>query len=94
MVKAIRIAEKALGKVQYGVSENEANSRAFRRSLFAVENIKAGDLFTKENVRSIRPGHGLHPRYLSQILSCRANCDIKKGMPLRWDMIECRELEI
>ena len=91
MVKAIRTAEKALGKVHYGVSEQEAKSRVFRRSLFVIKDIKAGDIFTKENVRSIRPGHGLHPRYLDHIFSCNAVADIEKGTPLRWDLVSCKE---
>lgn len=90
MVDAIRITEKALGSIYYGATPNEANSRIFRRSLFAVKNIKAGELFTEENIRSIRPGHGLHPRYLKQILGCRAAVDIERGTPLRWDMIEVK----
>jgi pseudaminic acid synthase len=91
MVDAIRIAEKALGKVHYGVNEQEAKSRVFRRSLFVVRNVKAGEVFTEENVRSIRPGHGLHPRHLSQILGCHATADVERGTPLRWDMIGCKE---
>ena len=62
MVDAVRIAEKALGKVHFGSSAKEANSRVFRRSLFVVQDVKRGDLFTAENIRSIRPGHGMHTR--------------------------------
>lgn len=91
MVDAIRVAEKALGRVHYGVSEKEAKSRAFRRSLFVVRDIKAREIFTEENVRSIRPGYGLHPRYLNQILGCRATADVERGTPLKWDMIVCKE---
>ncbi|HHV53125.1 MAG TPA: pseudaminic acid synthase, partial [Synergistaceae bacterium] len=61
MVEAVRAAEKTLGKVYYGVSEKEAKSRVFRRSLFVVKDVKAGEVFTEDNVRSIRPGHGLPP---------------------------------
>src|SRR5208283_2124413 len=63
MVDAVRTAEKALGEVQFGFSEKEEASRVFRRSLFVVEDVKQGETFNAENVRSIRPGHGLHPRY-------------------------------
>jgi len=87
MVEAIRTVEKALGKVHYGVSEREAGSRVFRRSLFVVKDIKVGELFTEENVRSIRPGHGLHPRYLKDVLGRRATRDITAGTPLTWNMV-------
>lgn len=62
-------------------------SREFSRSLFVVKDIKAGEIFTEENVRSIRPGYGLHPKYLKKILGKRATQDIKKGTPLNWDLI-------
>jgi pseudaminic acid synthase len=87
MVKAIRIAEKSLGVVHYGVSEQEAKSKVFRKSLFVVRDVKAGELFTHENVRSIRPGYGLHTRYLKDVLGRYAARDIKKGTPLRMDMM-------
>jgi N-acetylneuraminate synthase len=88
MVNAIRIAERAVGKVHYGVSETEAKSRAFRRSLFAVKDISAGEEFTEENVRSIRPECGLHPRYLKDVLGRRAAFDLARGTPLEFDMID------
>jgi N-acetylneuraminate synthase len=84
MVAAVRVAEKALGTVHYGVSGAEAKSRIFRRSLFVVKDMKAGEVFTEENVRSIRPGYGLHPRYLDEIIGRRAVCIIKRGTPLTW----------
>ncbi len=87
MVRAIRMAEKALGKVRYGVSEKEAESRVFRRSLFVVKEVKKGEAFTPENVRSIRPGYGLHPKHLRDILGRHAAFDISRGSPLRWDML-------
>lgn len=87
MVDAIRMAEKALGKVHYGVSEREAKSRVFRRSLFVVKDMKAGERFTEENVRSIRPGHGLPPRHLPEVLQHHAARDVVRGMPLSWDLI-------
>jgi N-acetylneuraminate synthase len=84
MVDAVRTAEKALGGVHYGASEQEAASRMFRRSLFVVQDVKAGDVLTEENVRSIRPGHGLPPRQLPEILGRRASRDIQRGTPLSW----------
>lgn len=87
LVDAVRDAEKALGEVHFGFSAHEASSRVFRRSLFAVQDVKRGELFTAENVRSIRPGHGLHTRYLGEVLGRRAACDIERGTPLRWDLV-------
>ena len=87
MVNAIRTAEKALGEVHYGVSEQEANSRIFRRSLFVVQDAKAGQKLSESNIRSIRPGHGLHTRYMKEILGRTFACDVKRGTPLRWDLI-------
>jgi len=87
MVEAVRVAEKALGQVSYQVTAGEAASRAFRRSLFIVQDIKAGELFTEANVRSIRPGYGLHTRYLPEILGRRAAQDIERGTPLNWSLI-------
>jgi N-acetylneuraminate synthase len=88
MVEAIRTAEQALGAVHFGVSPQEANSLAFRRSLYVVLDLRRGEEFTAENVRSIRPGHGLHTRYLSQVLGKRASRDIVRGTPLGWDLVE------
>ncbi|MGA2696172.1 MAG: pseudaminic acid synthase [Terriglobales bacterium] len=88
MVDAVRMTEKALGSVQFGAGEHEEGSRVFRRSLFVVVDIKCGDLLTKENTRSIRPGHGLHTRYLKDMIGKRAKRDIDSGTPLSWDMVE------
>lgn len=87
MVEAIRIAEKAVGKVCYKVGKREAKSRVFRRSLFVVKDMKAGEVFTEENVRSIRPGYGLPPKFLKEVLGRRAAYDIKYGTPLSWELI-------
>jgi len=88
MVDAVRIAEKALGQPQFGPSEREASSLKFRRSLFVVEDLRQGEAFTKKNVRSIRPADGLHPRYIDEVVGRRATCDIQRGTPLRWTMVE------
>jgi N-acetylneuraminate synthase len=87
MVEAVRVAEKALGHVHYGLEEQEVNSRVFRRSLFVVEDVQAGAPFTSANVRSIRPGHGLHTRYLDAVIGRRASQDIARGTPLAWGHI-------
>jgi pseudaminic acid synthase len=87
MVDAIRTAEKAIGNVHYGFTEEEAKSHVFRRSLFVVKDIKKGGVFTEENVRSIRPGHGLPPKHLKDLLGRKTSRDIAKGTPVSWDMI-------
>jgi len=87
MVDAVRTTEKALGEVRYGVNKGEASSRVFRRSLFVARDMKAGQIFTIENVRSIRPGFGLPPKYLQDILGRQATKDIERGTPLSWDVI-------
>jgi len=85
MVDAVRTTEQALGHVHYGPGEQESKSRDFRRSLFVVKDIKSGEIFTNENVRSIRPGYGLHPRYFDIVIGKRACQDVKRGTPLRWE---------
>ncbi len=88
MVDAVRTAEHALGEVHFGISPHEASSRAFRRSLFVVQDVKRGQLFSDENVQSIRPAQGLHTRYFAEVLGKRATRDIERGTPLSWDLIE------
>jgi N-acetylneuraminate synthase len=87
MIEAVRTVEKALGDVQYGVSEHEAQSRVFRRSLFVIRNMEAGEKFTLDNVRSIRPGHGLPPKHLEEILGKRVTRDVERGTPLEWTLV-------
>ena len=87
MVEAVRTAEKALGQVQFGVSPHESPSRVFRRSLFVVRDLKKGEKFTAENVRSIRPGNGMHTRHLPEVLGKTAAVDIARGTPLSWDLL-------
>lgn len=88
MVKAIREVEEALGKVDYSLSERMRKSREFSRSLFVVKDIKKGEILTSENTRSIRPGYGLHPKYLKQVLGKKAKMNLKKGTPLEWEFME------
>ena len=87
MVDAVRVTEKALGAVHFGPTESERNSRTFRRSLFVVENVSRGGVFNEKNVRSIRPGHGLHTRHLPEIVGKSAARDIERGTPLSWDLV-------
>jgi pseudaminic acid synthase len=90
MVEAVRIAERALGAAPYGAGPEEAKSRAFRRSLFVVEDVRAGEPYTADNVRSIRPGCGLAPKHLDAVFGCRAAVDVARGTPLSWDLVERR----
>lgn len=88
LVDNIRTVEKAIGKVHYGSTAEEKKNRIFRRSLFAVKDIKKDEAFTKGNIRSIRPGYGLSPKYLKDILCKNAKKDIKRGAPLNWKIID------
>jgi pseudaminic acid synthase len=91
MVNAIRTAEKALGDINYEVNVRESSSHVFRRSLFVVKDMKAGEEFSHENVRSIRPGYGLHTKYIDEIIGQVASGNINKGIPLSWDLVEKKE---
>lgn len=82
MVKAVRTAEKMIGKADYEMIEKKKKSRQFSRSLFVVKDVKAGEVITKENVRSIRPGFGMHPKYYSEIIGKNFKKDIERGTPL------------
>lgn len=88
MVKAVREAESAIGVVDYTLTEKQVKGKDFSRSLYVVEDIKAGDIITEKNVRSIRPGFGMHPKYYSNILGLRVNLDLKKGVRMKWDVID------
>ncbi len=88
MVEGIRIVEAAMGLETYGPQGREEISKKYRRSLFVVRDVTLGDLITERNVRSIRPGQGLNPEYLSEVLGRRARCNIETGTPLRWDFLE------
>ncbi len=85
MAAAVRTAYRALGSAQFGAGPGEAASRRLRRSLFAVRDIRAGQRFTAESVRSIRPADGLPPRYLDRVLQGTARADIPRGTPLAWE---------
>ena len=87
MVKAVRQAEQAIGQVSYELTEKVKVSRKFARSLFVVKDIKAGKQLTEENIRSIRPGYGLHPKYYNEVLGKRAKVDLERGKALNLDHV-------
>jgi N-acetylneuraminate synthase len=88
MVEAIRTVERAMGQSRIGPTEEEAESRRFRRSLFVVEDVRAGELLTDRNVRSIRPAAGMHTRHYEAVLGRRAAVAIARGTPLSPDLME------
>ncbi len=87
MVKSVREVEKTLGEVSYDLTEKMKKSREFSRSLFVVKDMKAGEVFTEKNIRSIRPGYGLHTRFLKNVIGQKATRNIERGTPLDWKLI-------
>lgn len=87
MVSAVRNAEKMMGKVDYEMTEKKKKSREFSRSLFIVNDVKAGEIITEKNIRSIRPGNGMHPKYYNRVLGKTFSKNILKGEPLDWKHI-------
>ncbi len=87
MVSAVRKAEEMIGVVDYEMTDKKKKSRQFSRSLFVVEDVKQGDAITDENVRSIRPGFGMHPKHLSEVIGKRFNQNIERGTPLSFDIL-------
>jgi pseudaminic acid synthase len=88
MVHSIREVELALGEITYDLTPKTIESRNAARSLFAVEDIKKGEYLTIDNIQSIRPGYGLHPKHYNKVLEQKAREFISKGTPLKWDLIE------
>lgn len=88
MVQAVRDTEKMLGKASYNLSDKVQKNRKFARSLFVVADVRKGEELTAENVRSIRPGYGLHPMHFDDILGKRFVKDVERGEPLSMDMLE------
>lgn len=88
MVDQVREVERAMGKVKYGVTKQEESNAGFRRSLFVVKDIAAGEKLTPENIRSIRPAYGLKPKYYKEVLGKTAKRDISRGTPLSFEDIE------
>jgi len=80
-------AWKSLGKIYYGPTDMEKSSLKFRRSLYVAQDMKAGDLLTTENIKAIRPGYGLAPKYLPILLGKKVKKDVAKGTPVSWDLI-------
>ena len=88
MVCDVRMVEKALGVPSYGVAKQEESSMVFRRSIFVTEDVKKGEVFTETNTRIIRPGYGIKPKYYKDILGKVASCDVKRGTPFQFDLME------
>ncbi|MFA6196742.1 MAG: pseudaminic acid synthase [Sulfurimonas sp.] len=88
MVQAIRDTQKLLGKVDYSINEKTKKNRRFSRSLYISADIQKGEPFTKENVRSVRPGYGLHPKYLKEVLNAKATQNLSFATPLKWQYID------
>ena len=88
LVRECHAASLAMGEIRYEVAEQEKKSLQFRRSLYVAEDMKAGEVFTEKNLRRIRPGLGLPPKYYDMILGKCSNRDIKRGTPLRWELVE------
>lgn len=88
MVEEIRIVEKALGKVTYRLTEKQERSREEGRSLFVTQDMKAGEVFTSENMRSIRPAFGMAPVHYEEVLGKKARCDISRGTPMEWKYVQ------
>lgn len=88
MVDAVRLAEKMLGTVNYELTAKKLKSREFSRSLYISEDVKRGEVLTEKNVRSVRPGYGLHPKFLREVLGKKANKDLEKGERLKFELLE------
>ncbi len=80
-------AFESLGKISYGIVGEEEKSKIFRRSLYIAEDMNSGDIFTKDNLRIVRPGEGLKPKYYDKVLGRKVNCDVKKGHPVSWGLL-------
>ncbi len=88
MVRSVREAEKAMGKINYALTDGKRNSRVFARSLYVAQNMKAGEIITEQNVRSVRPSMGLHPKHLQEVLGKKITKDVDKGTRLSFELIK------
>ena len=80
-------ASKALGEINYGIVEQEKKSLQFRRSLYIVKDIKKGEVITSNNLRSIRPGFGMSPKFYDDMIGRKVTRDVTRGTPLKLDLI-------
>jgi N-acetylneuraminate synthase len=87
LVSQTRIARQALGRVQLGATDSERGSMVFRRSLYVVADMQPGDAFTSANLRAIRPGYGLPPKFIGDFLGKRVNRAVRRGTRLSWDLV-------
>lgn len=87
MIKAVREAEKAVGEIDYQLSDKQKKSREHSRSLYISEDVKRGDFLTDKNIKSIRPNFGLHPKHYDEIIGKKAKKDLQKGTPISWNDI-------
>jgi len=88
MVNAVRKVEEMLGEVDYKMTESKRKSKRFSRSLYLVEDVKSGDIITESNMRSIRPGNGIHPKYYNELLGKQILKDTKRGTPLSFNLLK------
>ncbi|MDG2397242.1 MAG: pseudaminic acid synthase [Flavobacteriaceae bacterium] len=88
MVQAIRDAEKSIGAIDYTLTENQLKGKDFSRSLYVIKDIKKGEVLTDKNIKSIRPGFGLHPKYYEEVIGKKVNKNLERGMPLKINFIE------
>ncbi|EKX97022.1 pseudaminic acid synthase [Selenomonas sp. oral taxon 138] len=88
LVCECRAAALAMGEVRYEMAEQEKKSLQFRRSLYIAEDMRAGDVLTEKNLRRIRPGHGLSPKHYDALLGQKVRCDVKRGTPMSWALVE------
>lgn len=86
MVDAVRLTEKLMGKVDYEMTDKKKKSRTFSRSLFVTQDVKIGDIISEDNIRSVRPGFGLHPKYYNDVINKTFIDDVKKGTPLSFNL--------
>lgn len=87
MVKSVREAEKAIGEINYNLTDKQKKGREFSRSLYIVNDVKAGEMLTEENVKSIRPGYGMHPKHYKEVIGKKFTQDFPKGTALKWELI-------
>lgn len=93
MVQSIRNVEKAMGEVVYPADPSQIKGLEFSRSLYVAEDMKAGDLIAEQNVRSVRPGFGLHPKYLNEILGKPVNRDLKKEERMKFEYVGMEDVK-